>query len=56
MGRTLEPWAYEHDVQIKLIQPSKPTQKAFIEKFNGKFRDECRNSNTDRTDWSMPEP
>lgn len=30
-----------HD--LKLIQPSKATQHAFIESFNGKFRNECLN-------------
>ncbi|MBB5420726.1 transposase InsO family protein [Paraburkholderia sp. JPY171] len=29
---------------MKLIQPSKPTQNAYIESFNGKFRDEYLNS------------
>lgn len=41
--RILDQWAYEHGVQLKLIQPGKPTQNAFIESFNGKFRDECLN-------------
>jgi putative transposase len=30
-------------VQLKLIQPGKPTQNAYIESFNGRFRDECLN-------------
>jgi putative transposase len=30
-------------VQLKLIQPGKPTQNAYIESFNGKLRDECLN-------------
>ena len=32
-------------VQHILIQPGKPTQNAYIESFNGKFRDECLNEN-----------
>jgi putative transposase len=42
-GRALDQWAYDHGVQLKLIQPGKPTQNAYIESFNGKFRDECLN-------------
>jgi putative transposase len=30
-------------VDRKLIAPGKPTQNAYIESFNGKFRDECLN-------------
>jgi putative transposase len=30
-------------VQLHFIQPGKPVQNAFIESFNGKFRDECLN-------------
>ena len=30
-------------MQLKLIQPGKPTQNAYIESYNGKFRDECLN-------------
>lgn len=42
-GKALDQWAYENGVQLKLIQPGKPTQNAFIESFNGRFRDECLN-------------
>ncbi len=38
-------WAAKHRVQLHYIEPGKPTQNAFIESFNGKFRDECLNDN-----------
>jgi oligoribonuclease NrnB/cAMP/cGMP phosphodiesterase (DHH superfamily) len=41
----LDQWAYEHDVVLHFITPGKPTENAFIESFNGKFRDECMNQN-----------
>jgi len=41
IGRALDAWAYEHKVRLDFIQPGKPTQNAFVESFNGKFRDEC---------------
>ena len=42
-GKALDQWAYRHGVQLKMIQAGKPTQNAFIESFNGRFRDECLN-------------
>lgn len=42
-GKALDQWAYQHGVELKLIQPGKPTQNGYIESFNGKFRDECLN-------------
>lgn len=42
-GKALDQWAYDNGVALKLIQAGKPTQNAYIESFNGKFRDECLN-------------
>ncbi|KOT12281.1 integrase core domain protein [Burkholderia mallei] len=38
-SRALDQWAYANGVTQKLIQAGKPTQNAYIESFNGKFRD-----------------
>lgn len=40
-GTTLDQWAHQHGVRLEFIQPGKPVQNAFVESFNGKFRDEC---------------
>ena len=37
------PWAHEPGVQLRLIEPGKPNQNAYIESFNGSLRDECLN-------------
>jgi putative transposase len=42
-SRALDRWAYGRGVGLKLIAAGKPTQNAYIESFNGKFRDECLN-------------
>jgi putative transposase len=42
-SRALDRWAYTQGVDLKLIAAGKPTQNAYIESFNGKFRDECLN-------------
>jgi putative transposase len=42
-GRAMLTWAREHDVKLRLIEPGKPNQNAYIESFNGRFRDECLN-------------
>lgn len=42
-SRAMQMWAHEHRVELRTIQPGKPTQNAYIESFNGRFRDECLN-------------
>src|SRR5689334_11205574 len=42
-SRALDRWAYGRGIDLKLIAAGKPTQNAYIESFNGKFRDECLN-------------
>ena len=44
-SRAFDQWAYEKGIKIDYIEPGKPTQNAYIESFNGKFREECLNEN-----------
>lgn len=41
ISRDLDLWAYRHGVVLDFSRPGKPTDNAFIETFNGKFRQEC---------------
>lgn len=41
ISRVVDQWAYANGVALHFIDPGKPVQNAFIESFNGKFRDEC---------------
>lgn len=43
ISRALDEWAYRNNVRLHFIEPGKPVQNAFVESFNGKFRDECLN-------------
>lgn len=38
-------WAKRAIVKLHFIQPGKPTQNAFVESFNGKFRGYCLDLN-----------
>ncbi len=51
-GNALDRWAYRNRVTLRIIQAGKPTQNAYVESFNGKFRDECLNEHWFR---SLPE-
>jgi putative transposase len=42
-GKALHLWAQSAQVHLNHIQPGKPMQNAFIESFNGTFRDDCLN-------------
>jgi putative transposase len=43
VGRALDQWAHELCLKIHYIRPGKPVDNAFVESFNGRFRDECLN-------------
>jgi putative transposase len=42
-GRSLDLWAYFNKVTLDFSKPATPTDNAFIESFNGRFRQECLN-------------
>jgi putative transposase len=43
ISKALDAWAYQNGVQLEFSRPGKPTDNAFAESFNGRFRDECLN-------------
>jgi putative transposase len=44
ISRDLDLWAYANGVTLDFSRPGKPTDNAFIETFNGRFRAECLNA------------
>jgi putative transposase len=40
-SRALDSWAYKRGIALHWIDPGKPVQNAYVESFNGRFRDEC---------------
>ena len=48
ISRDLDLWAYQKDVILDFSRPGNPTDNAFIDSFDGKFRTECLN-----THWFM---
>ena len=44
-GKVLDECAYRKGVKLNFIRPGKPIENAFVESFNGRFRDECLNTN-----------
>ena len=42
-GSAMLTWAYRNGVTLRLIEPGKPNQNAYVESLNGRLRDECLN-------------
>jgi transposase InsO family protein len=42
-GKAMLNWAHRNGITLRLIEPGKPNQNAYIESFNGRLRDECLN-------------
>lgn len=42
-GKAMLNWAHRNGVALRLIEPGKPNQNAYVESFNGRLRDECLN-------------
>ena len=45
ISKVLDLWAFVRGVTLDFSRPGKPTDKSYIESFNGKFRQECLNAN-----------
>ena len=45
ISKSLDLWAWSHGVELDFSRLGKSTDNAFIESFNGKFREECLNQN-----------
>lgn len=43
-SRAILAWAIERTIELAHIRPGKPVENAFIESFNGRFREECLNA------------
>lgn len=52
--KAMFPWAKECNTKPGFIQPGKPTQNAFVQNPNGKFRNECLNPHGFRSPEEAP--
>lgn len=41
ISKALDTWAYRNGVTLEFSRPGKPTDNAYVESFNGHFRQEC---------------
>ena len=44
-SRRMDYWAHLRGVELDFIRPGRPVENCYIESFNGRFRDECLNTN-----------
>ena len=44
-SKRLDQWSYLNGVELDFRRPGKPTDNAFVESFNGRFREECLKEN-----------
>lgn len=44
-SKALDQWAYENKIDLEYSRPGRPTDNAYIESFNGRFREECLSTN-----------
>lgn len=49
ISTALAEWAEEHGIELEFIQPGKPTQNSYVERFNRTYRDEILNMYVFRT-------
>ena len=42
-GTTMVACGHERSIALRLIEPGRPNQNAYVESFNGQLRDECLN-------------
>src|SRR5690606_40394051 len=40
ISNALQKWAKDNEIKLKFIQPGKPTQNAYVERFNRFFRED----------------
>jgi putative transposase len=45
ISKDLDKWAYDNKVTLDFSRPGRPIDNAYVESFNGSFRDECLNTN-----------